>query len=65
MERKEAPLRVWKYRGWCAICRLCNPHKALLPGMAIAVEAPSWDVAFEMALWHLKGVHAPIGRVDG
>jgi len=45
----DRPLRVWWYRGWCAVCRPCKS--------ALIVDAPSWGDAFEVA-----DVHAAIHR---
>ena len=52
-ERRPAPTRVWWYRGWCAICRLCDSPT----GMALTWDQRTVEAAREVALNHLKSAH--------
>jgi hypothetical protein len=43
------PLVVWRYRGWCAVCRVC--------ATAVAVDCPDQPSALTCALNHYRMTH--------
>lgn len=43
------PLRVWQYRGWCAVCNICRK--------GIVVGRPAQFGALVAALHHLETEH--------
>ncbi len=46
MSELDRPIRVWKYRGWCAICTVCK--------ISLAVDAGSQQLAFAAAELHAR-----------
>lgn len=42
-------IRIWKYRGWCAICRVCNK--------SITINSWSQPEALGFAETHWKTEH--------
>lgn len=60
----ERPLRVWKYRGWCWICRVCAlTVTAETLGQGVGLDYNSQPEALADALHHLDVVHPRGGKV--